>query len=1371
MLFETLTQTQQFKNTLTVPVLSASGVLKGNILIDCLEQGSALDNQIIMWSPTLNTWVPVDRDIKLLFDNNKNVKLTGAAIEGPGTYTPYAWGVFDLDENNVQINSGRSHTVYINQDGVLFCKGDNTYGQLGISPFKCVFSSEFLNLDIEASTQIWSQVECGKYFTVALTTSGKVWSWGINCYGQLARDTSEYDYLPRIINEKNWTKIAAGLDFALAIDDQGYLYGWGRNKDRLLINSDDEYITNPVQLNTKKWKTVECGPDFIVGIDTQSMLFTWGSSTHGQLGTGNTSDKRSIPGFVAGEFGNKTWESVSCGDSHVAALTINKELFIWGGIDKNGVIGSGDIAGSPIPVQVFNTENPDAIWKRVKCGYACTAAIDSLNNVYIWGDTNIAVQDNISFPNVVDLPQSTVSIAQTEITVYQWKQFVDDVNWGNGSYTQEAWQTDNHPVVNISWNDTIEYCKWLTSHTSKNWRLPTINEWEKAAGVTTYTWGDVYPKTENTPDLKQLATYGNFDTLGFDGFNKTSPVGSFPPNVRNIFDLAGNVSEWVGDIDINNSAMRFIKGSSYLDRDESTLKTQSTKTAATPYSKSATVGFRVVCETDNNNHATVDVGGIFLSKNLTTIAQWKRFVSDTNRVKSMSWSLNNFPTPGVCPVVIKDGRFVFPNGRYVGSIPATGAISNWNVVTKHEPQRLKQQNNISSFYPYAVNTFDAYVQNNNLYVYTRGGGDHYIMQWDGQQWTAVANMGQGEWESEIDGFTLSTDSTMHWGTNQTINWSILSNSSIYPLPTASPQGVVVTWCSSDATVVLTDEHPVVNVTWQDAVEYCKWLSDTSGDEWRLPTDSEWSQAVGDTVYPWGSEWPPLSTQGNFNAITNDGAFYTSPVGIYDPSTQGLYDMAGNVLEWMGDTSYNEVLGQKVLRGSAWNTAERSQLLSQYRVLKNTPDEYANNIGFRVARIKPPKDDFQVYNKPFYINVSKNIFTSKFNNKQYIVSNSNLTSCFNSAKKGLVDTDINLTFHNSSLNIASVYAVGSGYKITLTHPTERPLIGLIEAEGRDNNKNYNGVYRQIDNYSGEVICNSDLTKLKICLFNNYNTITSINTSNLSFINIHTFSGSVNNMLVDTDTLYLIGDNSLCIKHNNTAWDDLSIGSNVTLNAITKINDNIILGGSRGVVYKINSDGSIDESQWNTSNTIYGLYTRNTKIVAVGSNSSVSESTDAVVWIDKDLHLYGSMRSATVFNDTLYIVGTDSDIFTNALNSLEYIKQFIPNHVDPGTVFNKIRVLNNDLYIVGNFNTILKSHDGINWNKLVSPFASPSQNIKDINYFNGMYVMCGDNGCFAWSLNGIDWTQQTFFNSSNINCVEVYKNKFVFATSDGSIITTA
>ncbi|MBL9138689.1 MAG: SUMF1/EgtB/PvdO family nonheme iron enzyme [Verrucomicrobiales bacterium] len=181
------------------------------------------------------------------------------------------------------------------------------------------------------------------------------------------------------------------------------------------------------------------------------------------------------------------------------------------------------------------------------------------------------------------------------------------------------------------------------------------------------------------------------------------------------------------------------------------------------------------------------------------------------------------------------------------------------------------------------------------------------------------------------------------------------------------------------------DHPVVNVSWKDAQDFCEWLTEKElgeghlkkGQRYRLPTDLEWSWAVGLTneiwatpsdrsakvpnLYPWGKRFQPDDYTGNFSDestrevlgvdrtfIDNyqDGQVTTSPVGTYASFGNGLYDLSGNVWEWCEDW-YDTEQKTRVLRGGSWRSFDPRYLLSSYRSLGD-PDGRGNSFGFRVV---------------------------------------------------------------------------------------------------------------------------------------------------------------------------------------------------------------------------------------------------------------------------------------------------------------------------------------------------------------------------------------------------------------------------------------
>ena len=157
-----------------------------------------------------------------------------------------------------------------------------------------------------------------------------------------------------------------------------------------------------------------------------------------------------------------------------------------------------------------------------------------------------------------------------------------------------------------------------------------------------------------------------------------------------------------------------------------------------------------------------------------------------------------------------------------------------------------------------------------------------------------------------------------------------------------------------------ENHPVVEVNWEEAVAYCGWASGVTGEQIRLPSEAEWEKAARGTDgrrYPWGKEWQ----EGRCN-LKEAGVLDTTPVGRYRGGVcpYGAHDMAGNVREWTdswyqaypGSTRKAEAYGRKnrVLRGGSWNYFERN-VRAAYRD-RIDPSIRDSNVGFRCASTSP-----------------------------------------------------------------------------------------------------------------------------------------------------------------------------------------------------------------------------------------------------------------------------------------------------------------------------------------------------------------------------------------------------------------------------------
>jgi formylglycine-generating enzyme required for sulfatase activity len=147
--------------------------------------------------------------------------------------------------------------------------------------------------------------------------------------------------------------------------------------------------------------------------------------------------------------------------------------------------------------------------------------------------------------------EQPIALGRYPVTVRQWREFVEATGWqpqGQFNWAAPGFaQADDHPVVGVSWHDAQLYLRWLTTMTGQVYRLPSEPEWEyacRAGTKTAFYFGD----TIST----DLANYdGNYS---YNGSPKgvyrqgTSRVGEFPPNPWGLYDMHGNVWEWMQDV-------------------------------------------------------------------------------------------------------------------------------------------------------------------------------------------------------------------------------------------------------------------------------------------------------------------------------------------------------------------------------------------------------------------------------------------------------------------------------------------------------------------------------------------------------------------------------------------------------------------------------------------------------------------------------------------------------------------------------------------------------------------------------------------------------------------------------------------------------
>ena len=152
----------------------------------------------------------------------------------------------------------------------------------------------------------------------------------------------------------------------------------------------------------------------------------------------------------------------------------------------------------------------------------------------------------------------TFAMGKYEVTFEEYDRFV--IATGQRLPEDQSWGRESHPVINVSWEDAKAYAQWLSQQTGKQYRLPTESEWEYAAR--SGGKDEVWAGTSREEELMRYAVY--IDNSG----NRTAPVGEKEPNGIELYNMSGNVFEWVEDCVHENYENAPGHGSAWLQADK-----------------------------------------------------------------------------------------------------------------------------------------------------------------------------------------------------------------------------------------------------------------------------------------------------------------------------------------------------------------------------------------------------------------------------------------------------------------------------------------------------------------------------------------------------------------------------------------------------------------------------------------------------------------------------------------------------------------------------------------------------------------------------------------------------------------------------------
>ncbi|CAD7696720.1 unnamed protein product [Ostreobium quekettii] len=247
----------------------------------------------------------------------------------------------------VQAAVGGWHCLAVTENNRVYAWGGNEYFQCGVNeeeknivkPTICV-----PHLQVK-------QVACGGMHSLALTTSGEVWTWG-EPWGEFKLQKEKH---PRpVVGATDILQIACGAFHNLALDRDGHVLTWGTNDYGQLGNGSTSYQTTPkrvVDLDDVQVSDVGAGGWHSIALTKEGDLYIWGRGEYGRLGLGDASGaSRRRPQKVKGLEGHRIVQAAA-GGSHTACLTDQGRMFIWGR-GSFGRLGTGSLKDTYRPCEV-----------------------------------------------------------------------------------------------------------------------------------------------------------------------------------------------------------------------------------------------------------------------------------------------------------------------------------------------------------------------------------------------------------------------------------------------------------------------------------------------------------------------------------------------------------------------------------------------------------------------------------------------------------------------------------------------------------------------------------------------------------------------------------------------------------------------------------------------------------------------------------------------------------------------------------------------------------------------------------------------------------------------------------------------------------
>jgi sulfatase modifying factor 1 len=542
-------------------------------------------------------------------------------------------------------------------------------------------------------------------------------------------------------------------------------------------------------------------------------------------------------------------------------------------------------------------------------------------------------------------------IQTTEVTQGQWKAVMGTEPWKGKQYVKEGL---NYAASYVSWDDAVAYCKKLSEIEDKTYRLPTEAEWEyacRAGTETAWSFGN---------DEKAFGDYAWYDENTYDiGEEYAHEVGQKKPNAFGLYDMHGNVYEWCHD----SYEEDYYKQSPEKDPQGPTsgdlrvcrgrprgfvfrLPRSAVRGMGGAFWGDSKLGFRLVRELDDSEPLRTQAAAIT--------------AAITAAIGKGDWET----------VLALDPDNEAGTKLKAAAVAAALATGDWKAVLALDATNSEGLRMQAAFTEKAVAA--ALVKGDWKEVLALDATNSEGLRMQAHELAPITNtIGMKFNKIPAGTFTMGSPEGEEGRRDIETQHKVTISKPFYMQTTEVTQEqwkeVMGTepW-KGKSYVKAGPNYAASYVSWNDALEYCKKLSEKEGKTYRLPTEAEWEYACRSgtkTRWSFGDDEKALGDYAWYqeNAWDIDEK-YAHQVELKKPNAFGLYDMHGNVFEWCHDYYEEDYYKQSpakdptgptsgyfhVLRGNSWNQYTRDTR-SAVRSRDGSVHRRSPSYGFRLVR--------------------------------------------------------------------------------------------------------------------------------------------------------------------------------------------------------------------------------------------------------------------------------------------------------------------------------------------------------------------------------------------------------------------------------------